>query len=159
MSFYSIGMLLHNVYDNKLSELVTDLKFYNNAFELKDEEIDRLTYFLNYFSKGKQQDGSVKPGWLAQMHLTLGSGESANSLPKDRSFFGHPNAVFDVKTTENTWMQAYKELQSGNQKDTLVSQFKKVNKTASGNIQAFMSSMKKTFDSFELASTDSESNT
>lgn len=159
MSFYSIGMLLHNVYDNKLVELLSDLRLYNNSFELKDEEIDQLTYFLNYFSKGKQHDGTVKPGWLAQMHLTFGSGESANSLPRERSFFGHPNAVFDVKTTENTWMQAYKELQSGNQKDALVSQFKKVNKSTSGNIQAFMSSMKKTFDTLELASSDSENNT
>jgi hypothetical protein len=159
LSFYSLGMLVQNVYDNKLGELLDDLRFYNNPFDLKDDEIDQLTYFLNSFSKGRQQDGTPKPGWLAQMHLTFGGGESATSLPKEGSFFGLSNSVFDVKTSENTWMQAYRDLKnSGNPKDALVSRFKKVNKSASGNIQSFMASMKKTFGDLELATVNKKTN-
>lgn len=162
ISFYSIGMLIQNIFDNKLSELISDLKYYNRDYTLTEEQIDQLTYYLNYFSKSRLSDNSSKPGWLVQMFLTFSGEESSSAQPKERAFFGLKNSTFSSwNSTDNAWMSAYKELQNGKPKDAIVSQFLKVNPAPPPNKNSFsqlVTALKNTFDSFELETKEPDTN-
>jgi hypothetical protein len=148
MSFYSLGVLLQERFENDLSALTNDFKLYNNAFHLNDEAVENLTYFLNYFSmKGSKKEG-FKPGWLQQIYTSF---TEANNGGK--TFLRIPDDAFN--SGNDAWAKAYEQLSLKDPADEFMKRFKQLNKNSGGDLKAFLNATKQTFESFDLNQTTS----
>jgi hypothetical protein len=154
-SLYTLGLILQNVYNNDVTSLQKDLLLYNNKYELNEDDAEQLTYFLNYFSKSRDDAGNFRPGWFTQVFLTF---NRIDNTP-NKSFLGLENKLFDFKASDINWSLAHKQLLKGNPKDTLITRFKKVNQNEGGDMSTMLKHFCQTFDSFEMnLGTNEESN-
>ena len=136
--------MLQGSFENNLESLLKNLTYYNNSFSLNEDEIEQLTFFLNYFNKMKYGDNQFKPGWFTQMFLTF------EENLQEHAFFGMPSKLFDHTINKQEWALAYKELSKKKPENEFIRQFKKSNKDNGGGLAEFLNAMKKTFDSMEL---------
>ena len=144
ISFFTLGSMLQGSFENNLRSMLENLTYYNNSYSLSEDEIEQLTFFLNYFNKMKYGDNQFKPGWLTQMFLTF------EENLQEYAFFGMPSKLFDHTINKQEWALAYKELNSKKPENEFIRQFKKSNKDDGGGLTEFLNAMKRTFDSMEL---------
>ena len=71
-SLYAFSSMLQERYSGNVDNFISDLSKYNSTYNLSDEEVESLAYFLSYFSVSTDTiDGEDKkiPGWFLKFGI------------------------------------------------------------------------------------------
>jgi hypothetical protein len=144
---YYFHLLLQQVYEGNLQNLLKNLKRYNFAYNFKDEEIEAMNYFSQYFTYTKLEN-AVKPGWVPQMWYSM-------NKPANGEFLGyHADTMSVVGNADGAKRQMlFNELSKGNKNkeaDLFISHWLKVNSPLkAGSKDDFYAHLRTTINSFK----------
>jgi hypothetical protein len=155
-ALYAFSSMLQERYSGNVENFLSDLNKYNSTYQLSDEEIESLGYFLSYFSVSTDTiDGKEKniPGWFSQIWHSLNEAPDGTFLGIDPRVFGGQNK----KTWMPEWSYLYKETSDGNQWNEFIKTFKKKNgNKKDANLSDLMSDVRLTFHSMTHTIVDPE---
>lgn len=155
-ALYAFSSMLQERYSGNVENFLSDLNKYNSTYELSDEEIESLGYFLSYFSVSTDTiDGKEKniPGWFSQIWHSLNEAPDGTFLGINPRVFGGQNE----KMWMPEWSYLYKETSENNQWDQFIKTFKKKNgNKKDANLSDLLSDVRLAFHSMTHIIVDPE---